>query len=54
MKDNSITIRIDTDTKTKLEQIAKADERSVSSLISKIIKDYLNKIPGGETPPTPQ
>ena len=54
MKDNSITIRIDTDTKMKLEQIAKADERSVSSLISKIIKDYLNKISSGEDSPTLQ
>lgn len=54
MKDNSITIRIDTDTKMKLEQIAKADERSVSSLISKIIKDYLNTIPDGETSSTPR
>ncbi len=54
MKDNSITIRIDTDTKMKLEQIAKADERSVSSLISKIIKDYLNKVSSEEAPPTLQ
>lgn len=45
MKDNSITLRIDSDTKQKLETLAKADERSVSSLITKIIKDYLNNLP---------
>lgn len=45
MKDNSITLRIDSDTKEKLEKLAKADERSVSSLITKIIKDYLSNLP---------
>lgn len=41
MKDTSITLRIDSNTKDKLEQLAKADERSVSSLITIIIKEYL-------------
>jgi predicted transcriptional regulator len=45
MKDSSITIRIDSDTKLRLEQIAKDDERSVSSLITLILKRYLAEHP---------
>ncbi len=45
MKDNTITIRIDSDTKAKLEEVAQADERSVSSLITKVLKGYLNHLP---------
>lgn len=45
MKDTSITLRIDSNTKEKLEQLAKADERSVSSLITKILKEYLENQP---------
>lgn len=48
MKDNSITLRIDSDTKDQLEKLAKADERSVSSLITKIIKEYLHNLSSQE------
>lgn len=54
MKDNSITIRIDTATKRKLEELAQKDDRSVSSLISIIIRDYLNQTVAKDTSSTPQ
>ena len=45
MKDTSITIRIDSKTKDKLEKIALVEDRSVSWILTKIIKEYLSSHP---------
>lgn len=37
-----ITITIDSDLLKKIQQIAIKDERSISGLINKIIKDFMN------------
>lgn len=43
MKKETINLRIDEDTKKELEKIADKEERTLSNLVIKILKDFLKK-----------
>lgn len=44
-KDERIAVRLDTETKAALAKAAEADRRSLSSMVEKIIADWLRDRP---------
>ena len=47
----AVTIRLDADAKTKLNELARAENRTVSSLIDLAVREFLDRKSGGETKP---
>ena len=47
----SLTVRINADDKKRLEEIANSQERSLSFIVNKAIKEYLQKYTNDETRP---
>jgi len=43
-KNSALNLRIPSDMKSKLEMVAKRDDRSVNSLINLILRDFLEKL----------
>lgn len=41
IKDSNITFRVTREQKEQLERIAKADDRKISYLMQKLVKDFL-------------
>lgn len=39
----SLTIRVDSDDKKRIEEIAKADDRSISYIVNQAIKQYIRE-----------
>lgn len=47
-KDTNLAIRLDSETKEALARAADEDGRSLSSLVAKILKDWLRRQPRGK------
>ena len=46
MKDHTLNLRVDAETKSQLAKLAEADGRPVSSLVLKVLKDWLKSQKG--------
>jgi hypothetical protein len=47
-KDERIAVRLDVATKAALAKIAEEDRRSLSSVVEKIVVDWLKRLPRGK------
>jgi hypothetical protein len=43
VKTNSLGVRVDPDVKAALERAAKADDRSISNLVERILREWVTK-----------
>lgn len=48
-KDERIAVRLDTKTKAALTKAAEEDKRSLSSMVEKIVTDWLKALPRGRS-----